>query len=74
MGNRLSPAVRPDGMWKLVFFERKGLRVVTDRSGPWLPGRDVALSWAQFFQREGHNVALLAQDGTLEKLGPSLPA
>jgi hypothetical protein len=72
MGNRLA-TVRPDGMWKLVFYKRVGLRVEVDRSGPWLPSRATAESWARFFLGEGYHVGLLSQDGKVERLSPSLP-
>lgn len=73
MGNRLSD-VRPNGMWKLVFFSRRGLRVEVDRSGPWLPSRSAAEAWAQFFLQAGHHVGLQSQDGRLERLSAGLPA
>lgn len=72
MGNRLG-TVRPDGMWKLVFYKRVGLRVEVDRSGPWLPGRGAAEAWARFFLDQGYHVALQAQDGTIEKLSAGIP-
>lgn len=72
MGNRLGTA-HPAGMWKLVFYERTGMRLSVDRTAPWLPSRAVAESWAQFYIRQGYHVALQAQDGTLEKLSPGLP-
>ncbi len=73
MGNRPASALRPDGMWKLLFFERNGLRVRVDRSAPWLPGREAALTWAQYYRAAGYHVALQSQDGKVEALGPRLP-
>ncbi len=73
MGNRIG-TVRPDGMWKLVFFERTGMRIQVDRSGPWLPSRHAAEQWARFFVNEGYHVALQSQDGKLERLTPIIPA
>lgn len=72
MGNRLG-TVRPDGMWKLVFYKRKGLRVEVDKSGPWLPSRQAAEAWAQFFLNEGYHVGLQSQDGVVERLSAGLP-
>ena len=72
MGNRLG-TVRPDGMWKLVFYKRKGLRVEVDKSGPWLPSRAAAEAWAQFFLGEGYHVGLQSQDGAVERLSSGLP-
>lgn len=72
MGNRLGQ-VRPDGMWKLVFYQREGLRVVVDRSGPWLPSRQAAKAWADFFVSEGYHVALHSQDGQIERLSAGIP-
>ncbi len=72
MGNRLG-TVRPDGMWKLVFYKRVGLRVEVDRSGPWLPSRAAAESWAHFFLAQGYHVGLQAQDGGVERLSAGLP-
>ena len=72
MGNRLGTA-RPDGMWKLVFYERKGMRIVVDKSAPWLPNRAAAESWAQFYMRQGYHIGLQAQDGRIERLSEGLP-
>ena len=72
MGNRLGTA-RPDGMWKLVFYERTGRRMTVDKSAPWLPSKAAAQSWAQFYIRQGYFVGLQAQDGSVERLTPGLP-
>lgn len=72
MGNRLG-TVRPDGMWKLVFYKRVGLRIEVDRSGPWLPSRGAAESWARFFLDQGYHVGLQSQDGVVEKLSAGIP-
>ncbi|MBH9551953.1 hypothetical protein I7X43_03730 [Inhella sp. 4Y17] len=73
MGNRLGTA-RPDGMWKLVFYERNGLRMRVEKSAPWLPNRAAAEQWAQFYMRQGYCVGLQSQDGRVERLSKGLPA
>jgi len=72
MGNRLDN-LRPDGMWKLVFYERTGRRITLDKSAPWLPSRAAAQSWAEFYIRQGYHVGLQAQDGKIHKLCEGLP-
>lgn len=72
MGNRLDK-LRPDGMWKLVFYERTGMRITMDKTAPWLPSRAAAQSWAEFYIRQGYHVGLQAQDGKIEKLCEGLP-
>lgn len=62
------------GMWRIVFFERRGNRVVTDRTGPWLPTKKLALTWAGWFGELGYNVALQDQGGVLERLSAGLPS
>lgn len=72
MGNRLDN-LRPDGMWKLVFYERTGRRITLDKSAPWLPSKAAAQSWAEFYIRQGYHVGLQTQDGKIEKLCDGLP-
>jgi len=62
------------GMWRVLFYERKGNRVEVDRTGPWLPTKQQALNWAQWFAANGHHVALQGQGGVLERLSTGLPA
>lgn len=62
------------GMWRVVFYERKGNRVEVDRTGPWLPTKQLALSWASWFEAYGYFVALQGQSGGLERMRPGLPA
>lgn len=47
--------------------------MVVDRSGPWLPSRQAAKAWADFFLSEGYHVALHSQDGQVERLSPGIP-
>lgn len=61
------------GMWRVVFYERVGHRIEINRKGPWLPSRQLALQWANWFNQFGHHVALEDQAGTLEKLVQGLP-
>ena len=61
------------GMWRVVFYDRKGNRVEIDRTGPWLPTRQQAMNWAQWFETHGYHVALQAQGGGLERLSYGLP-
>ena len=61
------------GMWRVVFYDRKGNRVEIDRTGPWLPTRQQAMSWAQWFGAHGYHVALQTQGGALERLSLGLP-
>lgn len=65
--------VRPDGMWKLVFYERAGMRVQVDRSAPWLPNRAAVEKWAQYFSGAGYHLALMSQDGKVVRLSKGLP-
>ncbi len=62
------------GMWRVVFYERKGNRVEVDRTGPWLPTKQMAQSWANWFNAHGYYVALQGQGGVLERMRPGLPA
>ncbi|MET0518684.1 MAG: hypothetical protein ABW005_07600 [Burkholderiaceae bacterium] len=71
--NRLGHDVS-SGMWRVVFYERKGNRVQMDRTGPWLPEKKLALLWAQWFGERGYHVALQDQFGSLEKLSSGLPS
>ena len=61
------------GMWRVVFYERKGHRVEMDRTGPWLPSKTLAQNWADWFGALGYHVALQDQTGTLERLSAGLP-
>ena len=61
------------GMWRVIFYERKGNRVVVDRTGPWLPNKQLARSWAGWFGERGYHVALQDQVGGLERLSVGLP-
>jgi len=61
------------GMWRVIFYERKGNRVSMDRTGPWLPNKNLALNWASWFGERGHHVALQDQSGGLERLSIGLP-
>lgn len=61
-------------MWRVVFYERRQNRVQMDRSGPWLPQKQLAMNWAQWFAEQGYFVALQDQAGTLERLHQGLPA
>jgi hypothetical protein len=62
------------GMWRVVFYERKGNRVEVDRTGPWLPTKQLAQNWAAWFQAYGYCVALQGQGGALERMSSGLPA
>ena len=62
------------GMWRVVFYERKGNRVEVDRTGPWLPTKQMAQAWANWFASHGYYVALQGQGGVLERQRPGLPA
>jgi len=61
-------------MWRVVFYERRQNRVQMDRTGPWLPQKQLAMNWAQWFAEQGYFVALQDQAGTLERLHQGLPA
>lgn len=61
------------GMWRVVFYERRGSHVFVDKSGPWLPGKSKAKLWADWFAQQGYHVALQDQSGSLEKLHQGLP-
>lgn len=61
------------GMWRIVFYERRGPRVHVDRTGPWLPSKRKAQQWASWFGSIGYKVALQDQSGGLERLSPGLP-
>ena len=39
----------PSNMWRVVFYERRGNRVHLDRTGPWLPEKSQAMTWADWF-------------------------
>lgn len=71
--NRLDGSMSA-GMWRIVFYERRGNRVVVDRTGPWLPTKTLARNWAGWFGELGYNVALQDQAGTLERLSAGLPS
>lgn len=62
------------GMWRVVFYERKGNRVQVDRTGPWLPTKQLARNWAHWFGERGYHVALQDQGGTLERISVGLPS
>jgi hypothetical protein len=62
-----------NGMWRVVFYERRNNRVQMDRTGPWLPSKQLAQQWAQWFCERGYHVALQDQSGGLEKLSQGLP-
>ncbi|MFG6447739.1 hypothetical protein ACG0Z6_05710 [Roseateles sp. BYS180W] len=55
-------------MWRVVFFVREGKRVRQDKSGPWLPDRNQALRWAQWFAEQGYVVSLEDQFGMVQRL------
>lgn len=61
------------GMWRVVFYERRGNRVQMDRTGPWLPNKKLAEQWAYWFGERGHHVALQDQSGGVEKVSQGLP-
>ncbi len=56
-----------------MFYERRGHRVEIDRTGPWLPSKQLALTWAQWFESNGYHVALQAQTGGVERMSAGLP-
>lgn len=60
-------------MWRVVFFERRGNRILQDRTGPWLPEKQTARNWANWFIEQGYHVALQDQSGQLEKISAGLP-
>ncbi|MDT9001594.1 hypothetical protein RQP53_20120 [Paucibacter sp. APW11] len=60
-------------MWRVVFYERRNNRVQLDKTGPWLPQRQLAMDWAQWFSAQGYFVALQHQSGELERLCEGLP-
>jgi hypothetical protein len=62
-----------NGMWRVVFFERRGYRIQLDRTGPWLPTKNMAQQWAQWFIGQGYHVAMQDQSGSMERLSPGLP-
>lgn len=70
--NRFDQSVST-GMWRVIFYERKGNRVQMDRTGPWLPEKRLAQHWAQWFGERGYHVALQDQGGALERLSLGLP-
>jgi hypothetical protein len=57
------------GMWRVIFYQRAANRVKIDRTGPWLPSRNLARQWADWFTERGYHVALEDQGGTLERIG-----
>lgn len=61
------------GMWKVVFYERKGSHIQIDRSAPWLPNKQHAKTWGQWFLDQGYHVALQDQIGNVERLSVGLP-
>lgn len=61
------------GMWRVVFYERRGYRIHMDRTGPWLPNKGLAQQWANWFGQLGYHVALQDQSGGMERLSPGLP-
>jgi len=61
------------GMWRVIFYERVGNRVQIDRTGPWLPSKTLAQSWAGWFGERGYHVALQDQGGGTEKISAGLP-
>lgn len=63
-----------NGMWRVVFYERRGYRVHLDRTGPWLPNKKIAQQWAHWFGGQGYHVALQDQSGGMERLTPGLPS
>lgn len=63
----------PTNMWRVVFYERRGNRVHQDRTGPWLPEKQLAKNWADWFKERGYHVALQDQNGGLEKMYPGIP-
>ncbi|WP_343629430.1 hypothetical protein [Roseateles sp.] len=63
----------PSNMWRVVFFERRGNRVHQDRTGPWLPEKQLAKNWADWFKERGYHVALQDQNGGMEKMYPGIP-
>ncbi len=60
-------------MWRVIFFERVGPRVLVDRSGPWLTSKNTANDWAAWFENLGYCVALQSQQGSLERRFTGLP-
>lgn len=60
-------------MWRVIFFERVGPRVVVDRSGPWFESKDRANEWAAWFDYLGYCVALQSQQGDIERHFAGLP-
>lgn len=64
----------PTNMWRVVFYERRGNRVHMERTGPWLPDKQLARNWADWFFERGYHVALQDQNGQLEKLAAGLPS
>jgi len=62
------------GMWRVVFYERRANRVHVDRTGPWLPDRQLAQNWALWFKERGYHVALQDSNGTVERFTKGLPA
>jgi hypothetical protein len=70
--NRFDQSVSA-GMWRIVFYERRGNRVQMDRTGPWLPNKKLAQNWAAWFGGRGYHIALQDQAGHLERLSVGLP-
>jgi hypothetical protein len=60
-------------MWRVIFFERAGPRVVVDRSGPWQVSKNAANDWAAWFENRGYCVALQSQQGLVERRFAGLP-
>ena len=61
-------------MWRVVFYERRANRVHIDRTGPWLPDKQLARNWALWFKDRGYHVALQDSAGTVERFSKGLPA
>ncbi len=62
------------GMWRVIFYERRGRRLHVNRSAPWLPSKDLAQRWATWFQEHGYVVALEDQFGGLQRMSVGLPS
>ncbi|WP_341969066.1 hypothetical protein [Roseateles sp. PN1] len=60
-------------MWRVIFYERVGGRLHTDRTGPWLPNKQMAQNWANWFGALGYHVALQNQGGELHRISLGLP-
>ena len=65
--------VTSGAMWRVIFYERQGRRLHINRSGPWLPTKELAQRWAAWFHELGYVVALENQFGDLERMSIGLP-